>query len=267
MSFQIVFEDWPHPHGLMRYGHIPWDSDIFGFPFYQLTISEMSEGLAESLPELLNFLCEQGEDKCLVCTKIPSHEVTKMRTLVEHGFYPIETMVEPYRDLRSFSGTRRFERLSLRLATVADKPQLFSIARSAFSMDRYHLDPNLPDDRASYRYEFWLENGMKSGDHVWVYRDSTDDRLVGFCHLREIDKGVVDFSLAAIEPKFQKSGFGVMMYSECLMECKKMGYAEIVTRISLNNIAVLNIYAHLGFLFRQPTVTFHCYADHSERMY
>jgi ribosomal protein S18 acetylase RimI-like enzyme len=250
----------------MRYGHIPWDSDIFGFPFYQLTISETSEGLSESLPKLLRFLCEQSKDKCLVCTKIPSQQVTKMRTLAEHGFYPIEIMVEPYRDLRSYSGTRHFERLSLRPARVEDKSQLFSIARSAFSTDRYHLDPNLSDDRAGYRYEFWLENGMKSGDHVFVYEDATDDRLVGFCHLREINKGLVDFSLAAIDPVFQKAGFGVMMYSECLMECQKMGYSEIVTRISLNNIAVLNIYAHLGFLFRQPTVTLHWYADNSKKI-
>jgi ribosomal protein S18 acetylase RimI-like enzyme len=248
----------------MRYGHIPWDSDIFGFPFYQVTISEMFEGFDESLPKLLSFLWKQSEDKCLVCTKIPSQQVSRMRTLTEHGFYPVETMVEPYRDLRSFSSNRRFERLSLRPARIEDKPQLFSIARSAFSMDRYHLDPNLPDDRASYRYEFWLENGMQSGDHIFVYEDATDSRLVGFCHLREVDKRVVDFSLAAIEPKFQKSGFGVMMYSECLLECQKMGYAEMVTRISLNNIAVLNIYAHLGFLFRQPTVTLHWYADHSK---
>lgn len=264
MSFEITFKKWSHPRGQIRYGYVPWDSEIFGFAFYQLYFPKIIQGLSESLHDLLPFLVEESKGKCLVFAKVPSHDTYLIQKLTTQGFYPVEIMVEPFRELRSFKASSRFERLQLRPALVGDRPRLLEIARSAFSMDRYHLDPNLPKDRASYRYEYWLDNGIKSGDPVFVYEDTVKRKSFGFCYLKEVTPGVVDLSLAAVDPGVQKAGFGVMMYSECLNECQKRGYKQVVTRISLNNISVLNIFAHLGFLFRNPTFTLHGYFDDSK---
>jgi ribosomal protein S18 acetylase RimI-like enzyme len=262
MPFSIVFNGWSHSKGKIRYGYVPWDSEIFGFAFYQLDIAANFKGLLKSLHDLLVFLADGRKEKCLIFTKLPLQKIHLIQKLTAEGFYPVETVVVPYRELKTFRSNRRFKSLRLRSVTVDDIPNLLNIARSAFLFDRYHLDHHLSNDRASYRYEYWLDNGIKAGDPVFVYEDTKDGRLLGFCHLKEVEQGIIDLSLAAIDPELKKSGLGFMMYSECLLECQHMGYTRIGTRISLNNVSVLNIYAQLGFLFRQPSVVLHYYAEH-----
>ncbi len=265
MSFEIDLKDWSHSHCRIQYGYVPWDSEIFGFPFYQLYFSDEIRGLSESLQGLLQFLVEETSGKCLVFTKIPSWEVCLMQILTKEGFYIVETMVEPRRELKSFRVNRRFERLHLRPAQIEDKPRLLKIAHHAFLVDRYHLDPNLPNDRASHRYQYWLDNGIRSGNSVFVYEDSINKKLLGFCYIKEVSNEIVDLSLAAIDPAVQKMGFGVMMYTACLEECQKRGYTQVLTHISLSNVAVLNIYVYLKFSFHDPKLTLHWYSGSSIR--
>jgi dTDP-4-amino-4,6-dideoxy-D-galactose acyltransferase len=264
MSFEITFKDWPSAHGKITYGQVPWDSEIFGFPFFELRISDYFQGLSESLNEFLQHIARSSRSRCIVFLKIPTKETRIIKALTRQGFYPVETMVEIYRNLQSFSPVRSFERLRLRPATIDDTSKILSIARHAFSMDRYHLDPNLPDDKASYRYEYWLGNGLKSQDLVLIYEDVLKAKSLGFCHLRDIRPDTVDFSLGAIDPSYQKAGLGVMMYSECISLCQKRDKKQMITRISINNVAVVNIFSKLGFLFRHPMLVLHWYGDFSK---
>lgn len=260
MLFKIDFKYWADPNDGLQYGYVPWDSQIFNFPLYQLLLSEKKPISINKLKELLDHLYEYNQGKCLVFAKVGSEKILLKQLLAGSGFYHVETAIEPYRNLGTFEFERRFEELRLREATTEDKPKLFVLARNAFSADRFHLDPNIPNERASYRYEYWLENGFQSEDPIYVYESVKDGNLIGFCHLKEVTEDIVDFSLGAVEAKAQKVGLGVLMYSECLMICKSSGYKQMVTRISINNIGVLNIYTHLGFSFRNPTSTFHWFA-------
>jgi GNAT superfamily N-acetyltransferase len=183
-----------------------------------------------------------------------------IRTFTAGGFYPIETTLEPYRKLKGFEYPRRFEHLVLRPVQRGEIPQLLEIARQAFGSDRFHLDTNLPQEAADRRYQYWLENALTAGEHVLAFVDTRQDTCLGFCHLRAGEAGVVEFSLAGLDARIQKAGLGVIMYAQCLLACQELGYSQIVTRISVNNIGVLNIYAHLGFHFRHPTLTLHWYS-------
>lgn len=262
MLFKIDFHDWSDPGGRLQYGYVPWDSQIFNIPFYQLKISENDTFSANTLNGLLEFLGEKTGGKCLVFVKVGSAKVMINQLLTDQGFYHVETAIEPYRSLNKFKFERRFDELCLRIAETTDKQKMFALARNAFSVSRFHLDPNIPNERADYRYEYWLENGFQSKDPIYVYESIKDGNLIGFCHLKEVTKDMIDFSLAAVDMKAQKIGLGLFMYGECLKASKNLGYKQITTRISINNIGVLNIYSHLGFLFRNPTSTFHWYPEH-----
>jgi ribosomal protein S18 acetylase RimI-like enzyme len=263
MSFEIAFTDWPHTHGKMAYGQVPWDSEIFGFPFYELRISEYFQGLPESLTKFLHHIVNSGESRCLVFVKIPPKETSVIKTLTVQGFYPTETMVEVHGRLQALKACRAFERLSLRPATNDDRQKILDIAHHAFTLDRYHLDPNLPDEKASYRYEYWLDNGLRGKDLVLVYEDVSKNKTLGFCHVRDVDADTIDFSLAAIDPLYQKAGLGVIMYHECLSLCKSREKRKMITHISINNLEIVNMFANLGFIFRKPTLVLHWYGDHS----
>lgn len=258
---KIKVKDWAPSSGHIQYGYVPWDSEIFGHPFYEIMFPEGTAVANGSLHDLLTFLRAESEGKCLLFTRVRPSDIGMIRRLSGEGFYQVETVVEPFRDLRSFQPKKGFAALRLRPAVVEDMSHLLALARGAFSMDRFHLDPNLSNDRAGYRYEYWLGNGFKSGESIMAYENAKTGKIVGFCHIKEITRTEVDFSLAAIDKSLHKTGLGVMMYSDCLAECRNRGYESIRTRISVNNTDVLNIYSHLGFLFRRPMATLHLFFE------
>jgi ribosomal protein S18 acetylase RimI-like enzyme len=238
---------------------VPWDSEIFGFPFFELRISDYFRGLPDCLDDFLKQIISTNRKKCLVFVRIPATEILVIKSLTDRGFYPLETMVEIRRSLKTFKPGRTFERLRLRPAAGDDKTKILAIARHAFSKDRYHLDPNLSDERAGYRYEYWLNNGLENNDHVLIYEDVSKNKSLGFCHLKDIDPTTVDFSLGAIDPAYQKTGLGVMMYNQCLSLCKKQQKNQMLTRISINNMEIVKLFSSLGFLFSRPKLVLHWY--------
>jgi ribosomal protein S18 acetylase RimI-like enzyme len=257
MTFDLVFHEWCKAPVLIEYGLVPWDTEIFGTNFYEVRLPPDSRGFGEPMAHLLQFLVKEGDGDCLVFVKVRGDDVSALAELCGGGFYPVETIVEPYRKLKSFGLERRFERLVLREAEERDAAMLLQISENAFAADRYHLDPNIPDSGASLRYRSWVSNSLESADLAFVYEDSRDSTIIGFMLLRDCGNETVDLSLAAISPRHQKAGFGVLLYGEALEECRRRGFATAVTRISTNNTGVLNIYAHYGFMFRHPRMTLH----------
>ena len=259
MSFELDFQSYPAPDGPIRFAYVPWDSELFGFPFFELTGTDIApSALEEHLPHWLRSLPVSSSG--LVYTKVPATSVAVGTALARHGFYPVETMLTAHRDLSQFQPVMRQTSPPPRLrpATEADLPQMTALAGSAFREDRFHLDPQLPDDKASQRYQHWVENGFRSGDHVFAFEEGATGSLIGFFHARQTDPGTIDLSLAALDPKCKGTGLGGMMYEAAVLESRERGYNTAETRIVVSNVAVLNLFSRLGFRFRNPVVTFHC---------
>jgi ribosomal protein S18 acetylase RimI-like enzyme len=257
MSFELVFKKWSSERISLEYAFVPWDTDIFGFNFYDLRLPPFAPGLSDSLVGLVQKLTSESSGKCLLFTRVGADDIPTIQTLTRSGFYPVETMVEPSRDLRSFELVRDFSSLALRPAERRDAGRLLELSQTAFGADRYHLDPNLSKECADERYRSWVRSSLESDDLALVFEKAADQTVLGFVVLREAENNNIDISLAAIDSKHQDAGLGVIMYGKCLAECRSRGYKRAVTRISLNNVRVLNIYAHYGFMFRRPRVTLH----------
>jgi GNAT superfamily N-acetyltransferase len=267
MPFTLEFCRFPAPDGPLQYVLVPWDSDTFGFPIQELRFpAGDSAALARYLPGLLPILLRSLPS--LVFTKIPIAQIASASVLTRHGFYPVETMVSLNLGLEQFRPViqRVGSGLRLRDAVPADMAGLTELARSAFLTDRLHVDPHLPKSKADERFARWVRRGFDEGDTVFVYEDAPRGRTIGFFQVRAIgpDHLGVDLSLAAVDLRYQKSGFGLLMYQAVLEECRSRGYRRAETHITVNNMDVLNLFARLGFLFRDPVVTFHRYQDSSE---
>lgn len=262
MSFQLEFRSFPGPDGPLHYARIPWDSETFAQPIYELKWDRNDTSLLrQHLPPLLAAL--SAERPVLVWTKVGIDDVAACAQLTRQGFYPVETMVELHLALDRFTPvvTRGPARLRLRPAAPADLPRLVSLARTAFHADRFHLDPHLPQDKSNERFARWLDRAMQAAEPVFVYEDSAKKNILGFYHLRE-NAGhpkIVYLSLAAIDVDYQKLGFGLLLYQTVLLECRTRGYAAAETHISVNNLDVLNVFARLGCSFRNPVMTLHWY--------
>jgi GNAT superfamily N-acetyltransferase len=259
MSFALAFEGFPPGSRDLLYASVPWDSEIFGFPVYQLAFNGADPApLSLALDRLLARIA--GDRAVLACAKIPSDRVAVAQLLAARGFYPVETSVElslPLARLQLLVRGRT-DPLRLRRAVPNDQADLVALARQAFSADRFHLDPNLPPGKADERYAFWIEHAFCRKDPVWVYEHLSPLSLVGFAHLRPAGRGI-DLALIAVTPAHHGTVIGPMMYQSILAQCRSEGYGFATARISMNNISIVNLLARLGFAFRRATTAFHWY--------
>ncbi len=267
MSFALEERRFPAPDGPIACARVPWDSATFGVAFHQLSFppgpaGPTSDALAveRHLPALLSEL--DRERPALVATKIPVAAVALAEVLARAGFYPVETMLELHLPLARFRPPveRVPEGLALRPAAPADLPAVAAMARDAFRTDRFHLDPHLSSERADERYVAWVERGLAAGEPVFVYEDRPRARLLGFFHVREVQPGVVDLSLAAVEPGAQRVGVGLLLYQAVVAECLARGMRAALTHVTVANLDVLNLFARLGFALRDPRLCLHRFA-------
>jgi GNAT superfamily N-acetyltransferase len=255
MPFQLTFSGYPAPDGPLRVADVPWDSDLFGFPVFEVRIFNDTAALDDALRDWTAAL----PARCLAFTKVPLSDVGMHRKRVAHGFYPVETQLELHLPLGRFAPVvaRAPRGWRLRRAELADVPRLAELAAESFQADRYHRDPALDAAAADRRYACWIEDGFRRGEPTYVYENADTLDLAGFYHLRPVGDTTIDLSLAALSPMHQRIGLGVLLYQDVLLEAQKAGYAVATTRISVDNTDVLNLFARLGFVFHHPVLTFH----------
>jgi|GEM_PF-1090027 len=262
MRFNVQPEHFPPPEGGLIFNRIPWDTALFGFPFYELKCSEISAGiLAQHLPAWLTEISKQ--DKCLVVASLPPADIERAKIIARNAFYPVETLVEINLPLARFKPLieNRFDHLRMFPAEANDLPALISIAKSSFETDRFHLDKSLPAEKADLRYARWIEDGFKSGDHIFVLRDDKLNRIAGFVLAREIKPGVYDMSLAALDKNYHNTGAGLILYQAMLVASKERGCKLAVAWISINNLNSLKAAERLGFTVQQAINKFHWLHD------
>ena len=263
MQFQIKFEKFPAPDGPLQHALVPWDTETFGFPVYEVRIpDDESTALERHLPALYDLL-SRSRPALLVC-KVPLATLARPgMVLARHGFYPVETQIEVHMTLAKVkqNAPRLAQELKLRRAGPEDLPALARMAQHSFRKDRFHADPNLPQAKSDQRFEDWIRRGMQAQDPVFVVEEGDRPGALGFFHIREAAGALktVDLNLAAIDPAYQKTGLGVLLYHRVLLECRANGFDLAESRVSVANGDVLNLFTRLGFSLRNPVVTFHCY--------
>lgn len=259
MRFEVKLEKFPPPDGALVFSRIPWDSELFGFPFYELKCSETAPGpLGRHLPGWLDEI-SRTSSRCLAVTALAPADLPRVKILAAHAFYPVETLVEITLSLARFRPVveKKFGHLRMGPASAADLPALAEIARSSFKTDRFHLDGNIPADKAGLRYARWIENGFRKGDSVFILKDERAGRAAGFVLAREIRPGIYDMSLAALDGRYHNTGAGLVLYQAMLSASRERGCRMATAWISINNLNSLKAAERLGFTARQAVNKFH----------
>ena len=119
----------------------------------------------------------------------------------------------------------------LRIAEVRDIEPCMAIARQSFTHDRFHTDPKFPNKQADDLKAHWIERNILE-DTVWVLGDPP----MGFISIKD---NRID--LVAVDPEFQRLGFGRKLIEHALMY-----HPEINVGTQVKNPA-LKLYEELGF--------------------
>ena len=213
---------------------IPWDSVVFGMPCYEL------KNIADA--ELMRLL-----DNCPGHYTIRVNPTVSKESLFEHGFYYCDTLMEPYCVKENFIPPARRE--NIYVTKDISKELLLNICSVAFIHDRFHRDFNISADLADKRYDNWLVQLHERGK---VYGLLCAGELVGFIAV-ERNKLV----LHAICREHRGQGLGKYLWAPVCQALFKEGYAEVTSSVSASNSAIVNLYASLGFRFRNPVDIYH----------
>lgn len=205
----------------------PWDTAAFGIPTWEL-IEYSKKALQQAAKTTGHFTLKVDP-------------LVDKRLLHEYGFYYCDTLIEPHCDSTRLRVVRHPKSI---ISKDVDVEQVLAICHGAFSHGRFHRDFNLPKAAADQRYDNWLKQLLEKRQVYGLYWDGV---LAGFIALSG-NKLV----LHALAEKYRGKGWSKYWWSSVCSELLETGHREVKSSISASNLAVLNLYASLGFTFRNP---------------
>lgn len=210
----------------------PWDTAAFGIPTWEV--------LEYSTAALQQAAQTAGHQTLKV------DPLVDKRLLHEHGFYYCDTLIEPYCNAARL---RAVQHPDVTISKEIDAEQVLAICHGAFAYGRFHRDFNLHQAIADQRYGNWLKQLLEARQVYGLY---WQDTLAGFIGYR--GNSLV---LHALEEKYRGKGLSKYWWGAVCGELLVMGHDEVRSSISAANLAVLNLYASMGFSFGNPQDIYH----------
>lgn len=210
----------------------PWDSAVFGVEAYEIAepsreMLEMAERIAGHYTVRVDPLQPKG-------------------ALQDAGFYYCDTLIEPHCPPEHFVA---FDDAAAAVTRDVALEPLLKICHGAFSHGRFHRDHNLDPALADRRYDNWLAQLHAAGR---VYGLLYGGEIAGFI---AVDGGRL--VLHAVAKALRGKGLAKYLWTPVCRELFGQGHRELTSSVSAANLAVVNLYAALGFRFRQPVDIYH----------
>lgn len=210
----------------------PWDTVAFGVASY-----ELADASAESLR---------------LAAQTPGHHTVRVDPLVskqllhEYGFYYCDTLIEP---CCTAGELQAFAHPDAAINKNVLWQELHTICHGAFAHGRFHRDFNLDRARADLRYDNWLKQLYEQQN---VYGLQWRNELAGF-----IGYSGNKLVLHAVAEGYRGKGLAKYWWSAVCAKLFEAGCEEVASSISAANTPALNLYASLGFRFRNPLDVYH----------
>lgn len=212
---------------------IPWDSEVFGIPCFELgSLDEDILRWAQSNSGHYTVKVDPLADKAV---------------LYRYGFYYVDTLLSPRCNK---SALRIFRHPDCRVV-LADEvsSDLLEICADSFLYGRFHRDFQIDSARADKRYQGWLRHLSQNGQ---VYSLLYQEKLAGFIACQS---GML--VLHAMKEEYRGRGLARFFWSEVCSLLVKQGAQELYSSVSAANLAVINLYASLGFRFCTAVDVYH----------
>lgn len=210
----------------------PWDQRIFGLYTWELVNTDE------------NTLSSIGAH--------PGHYTAKVDPLDDksllhrHDFYYCDTLLEPYAGFKQFVN---YPDSRVSVNWHPEREAVLGIASGAFRHGRFHRDFNLDSSLADRRYEQWVAELLDEGNCCAILFEGVTAAFIG-CRGSKL-------VLHAVATDFQGRGLAKYLWSSVISELFAAGHTEVCSSVSASNLAVVNLYASLGFRFRNPVDIYH----------
>jgi hypothetical protein len=211
----------------------PWDTAAFKMPTWEL--------LEYSTAALQQAAQTAGHHTIRV------NPLINKRLLYECGFYYCDTLIEPYCKAAQLRATQHPD------ATISKKvnaEQVQAICHGAFTHGRFHRDFNIPKGAADQRYDNWMVQLLEAQQVYGLYWQGILAGFIGYNKNHMV--------LHALAEKYRGQGLAKYWWSAVCSKLLEKGHENVISSISVTNIAVLKLYASLNFSFNNPQDIYHC---------
>lgn len=210
----------------------PWDSKVLGIDTYEL--KHITPKIIEDIKNIKGHFTIRTNP--LFCKKI----------LHDNGFYYCDTLIEPFCSADKFKGVYNDV---ITLSREIKFDELIKISDGTFVYDRFHRDFHIDKKAADLRYSNWLKQFYQEKNVIGLMHKN---KLAGFWCVTENK-----IWLHALSEKHRGKGLAKYFWSSGCKSLFDAGHNEILSSISCSNMPVLNLYAFLGFKFRNPLDIYH----------
>jgi hypothetical protein len=258
------------PAGVLVLQYLPHDSGMFGVPMGGIPFLAVRPGhpapraVLEALLQSLPYLV-QREGYVHVSVRIDTADIDSYHELTDAGFRLMETMVSMAYDTRR-RGTGTVDPADfgfdgvVRPVEPRDHDAVAELARTSFTLNRYHLDDRIPSGAAGELMARWARSYCEDPDdcEVWV-AEAAGGRFAGFLGHRlnrdlERHSGVLVSGRALLAVSDQQSGVGQLL-SRAHTWQSRGDYKEADTQ--LNNYGMIKASFNLDMDMVRTKYTFH----------
>jgi ribosomal protein S18 acetylase RimI-like enzyme len=193
-----------------------------------------------------------------------SDDLILLDALQACGFEPVDAILTFTRSLHNFSPIASDPQI--RPATLKDIEPVGEIARHAFSIDRFHVDPFITKECADELHFQWAKNSVLgtagTAANAVVVATDEDDRPIGFatCKLnlgtfKTLGKFVGTIVLVATSEAARGQGFGRRMTGQALNWLLQNGVDIVEVGSQAVNKPAARLYESAGFQLTDHSVS------------
>ena len=247
---------------------LAFDTEHFGKKIGRIGPFHLSEratrGQARELIRgCLDYLTDQG---CVfVDVRTPTADLNVARALERASFYLGDTQVDYAYRVKGGTLPSIRHRVKLRWAKLEDRDELAAMTRETFDgyIDRFHGDDFFDPEKATDMYVKWLINSLEEGLADKILVAQAGKRIGGFLTLqirheqnKFVNVKMAEGVLAGVAPWTRGRGVYTSLLAGCLpWFADNVNIGIVVTHV--DNIAVQNAWAGLGYRLVQGRYTFH----------
>lgn len=261
--------------GMAVLAPLPWESGLLNesmFAIKHLVVDPRHTEMQRVLEALIQECIKWSEENLvdfLMC-KLREVEETIDGAFVNQGFKMVDVLLDftfhydggnSEALLSSFKKPADFE---LRLATLEDTDELVQTARACFSghFGRFHSDPFIGPEKATFLYEEWIRSCLK-GWADFVVLATQGGRIAAYSAWKypakaNLEKGIKlgHYSIAATHPDFAGKGLFTFLTLEGMRRLQGVAdYIEGPTHV--DNFPVQRGYQKLGWKAGGKQWTYH----------
>ena len=208
--------------------YLPFDSEVFGFPFFRVT--QLENSLAHDLELLCNY--KIGTFGC--DAKVSSKDYSSIVHLKNYGFVHVCDQITY--DIFPYSSKFTTNLEVVELSNINQEE--IALHANNFKDDRLSRDPRIPHETVKEFYSKWISNSFKFKNKSIYSLDSA------LC-ITQLKKNVLKIDLLSVLDK--RKGLGTQMIEHILAHTSEAEFSSVEVTTEADNAGAIKVYTQNGF--------------------